>query len=128
MVTIGSVPETSGDKSLGDAEDSDDAYSCIMMEEEAGGLLCSLTGMLKIHLSDSSIEVNERSSKLYVCTVQRSGVQCSISRFYLEPWLRERDEEFSLSNHTLNFTRKNQLHKGNRSVYIFCTAAVFHVH
>ncbi len=84
MVTIGSVPETSGDKSLGDAEDSDDKYSCIMMEE-AGGLLCSLTGMLKIHLSDSSIEVNERSSKLYVCTVQRSGVQCSISRFYLVP-------------------------------------------
>ena len=26
MVTIGSVPETSGDKSLGDAEDSEDAY------------------------------------------------------------------------------------------------------
>ena len=71
MGTIGSVPETSGDKFLGDAEDSDDAYSCIMMEEEAGGLLCSLTGMLKIHLSDSSIEVNERSSKLYVCTCSK---------------------------------------------------------
>ena len=28
---------------LGNAEDSDDAYSCIMMGEEAGGLLCSLT-------------------------------------------------------------------------------------
>ena len=26
MVAIGSVPETSEDKSLGDAEDSDDAY------------------------------------------------------------------------------------------------------
>ena len=41
-VTIGSAPETKGDKSLGDAEDSEDVYSCIMMGEEAGGLLCSL--------------------------------------------------------------------------------------
>ena len=58
MVTIRSVPETSGDKSLGDAEDSDDAYSCIMIGEEAGGLLCSLTGMFKIHLLDSYIKVH----------------------------------------------------------------------
>ena len=47
MVTIRSVPETSGDKSLGDAEDSGNAYSCIMMGEDAGGLLCSLTDMKK---------------------------------------------------------------------------------
>ncbi len=33
IVTIGSVLETSGDKSLGDAEDSDDAYSCLMMKD-----------------------------------------------------------------------------------------------
>ena len=57
MVTIGSVPETSGHKSLGDAEDSDDAYSCIMMREEADGHLCSLTGMLKIHLSDTIVQM-----------------------------------------------------------------------
>ena len=31
IVIIGSVPEASGDKSLGDAEDSDD--SCVMMKD-----------------------------------------------------------------------------------------------
>ena len=36
MVTIGSVPETSGYKSLGDAEDSEDAYPGIIMGKEAG--------------------------------------------------------------------------------------------
>ena len=55
MVTIGPAPETIGDKSLGDAEDSEDAYLCLTM---AGDLMCSLAGMLKIHLSDSSIKVH----------------------------------------------------------------------
>ena len=32
-VTTGLAPETNGDKSLGDAEDSEDAYSGIMMGE-----------------------------------------------------------------------------------------------
>ena len=50
MSTIGSVPETARDESLNDTDESDDTYSCIMMGEDAGGLLCSLTGMLKIHL------------------------------------------------------------------------------
>ena len=59
MVTIGSVPETSGDKSLGDAEDSEDAYPFIMLGEEAGSPLCSLTGMFKIHLLyESGIKVH----------------------------------------------------------------------
>ena len=49
MVTIGSVPETIGDKSLGDAEDSEDAYPGIMMGEEARNLLFSLTDICKIH-------------------------------------------------------------------------------
>ena len=57
-VTIGPGPETNREKSLGDSEDSEDAYSCIMMGEEAGYLLCSLAGMLKIHLFDSSIKVH----------------------------------------------------------------------
>ena len=82
MVTIGPAPETNGDKSLGDAEDSKDAHSCIMMGEEARGLLCSLAGMFKIHLSDSSIKVHVpeplvyKRSKLYVYTNQRSWVHC----------------------------------------------------
>ena len=42
---------------LGDAEDSEDAYLCIMMEE-AGVLLCSLTGMVKIHQSDRCLKVH----------------------------------------------------------------------
>ena len=58
MVTIGSVLATSGDKSLGNAEDSDDEYPGIMMGEEAGNLLCSLTGMFKIHLYESGIKVH----------------------------------------------------------------------
>jgi len=29
MVTIGAVPETNRDKSLGDADESDDAYLCM---------------------------------------------------------------------------------------------------
>jgi len=36
---MGPILETNRDKSLGDAEDSEDAYSCIMMREEIGGLL-----------------------------------------------------------------------------------------
>ena len=55
MVTIRSVPETSGDKSLSDAEDSEDAYPGIMMREEAEHLPCSLTGMFIIHLYDRGI-------------------------------------------------------------------------
>jgi len=59
MVPIGSVPETSGDKSLVDAEDSEDAYPFIMLGEEAGSPLCSLTGMFKIHLLyESGIKVH----------------------------------------------------------------------
>ena len=58
MVTIGAVPETNRDKSLGDADESDDAYSCIMMGKKAGVLLCSLTGMMKIHLFNCSIMVH----------------------------------------------------------------------
>ena len=50
MDTIGSVPQTSRDKSLCDDEDSEDAYPGIMTGEEAGNLLCSLLGMFKIHL------------------------------------------------------------------------------
>ena len=42
---------------LGDAEDSEDAYSCIMIGKEAGVLLCSLTSMVKIHQSDSCLKV-----------------------------------------------------------------------
>ena len=41
-VTIVLSPETKGDNSLSDTEDSEDVYSCIMMGEEAGGLLCFL--------------------------------------------------------------------------------------
>ena len=37
-VTIGPIPETNRDKSFDDAEDSEDAYSCIVMWEEAVGL------------------------------------------------------------------------------------------
>ena len=45
--------------------------------EEAGGFLCSLTGMVKIHISDSGIKVHvQMEDTLYVCTVQRSGVHC----------------------------------------------------
>ena len=59
MVPIRSVPETSGDKSLGDAEDSEDAYPFIMLGKEAGNFLCSLTGMFKIHLLyESGIKVH----------------------------------------------------------------------
>ena len=57
MVTIGAAPETRREKSLGDADESDEAYSCMMMGKEAGVILCSLTSMLKIHLSNSSIKV-----------------------------------------------------------------------
>ena len=57
MVTIGAVPETRREKSLGDADESNEAYSCMMMGKEAGVLLCSLTCILKIHLSISSIKV-----------------------------------------------------------------------
>ena len=58
--------------------------------EEASDLLCSLAGMLKIHLSDSGIKVHVpepfvyKLSKLYVYTVQRFRVHCSI------PGIRER--------------------------------------
>ena len=81
-VTIESASETNGNKFLCDAEHSEDAYSCKMTGEEAGGLLCSLAGMLKIHLSDSSLKVHVpepviyKRSKLYVYTVQRFGVHC----------------------------------------------------
>ena len=57
MVTMGAVPETRGDKSLGDADESDDRYSMHNDGEGAGVLLCSLTRMLKFHLSKSSIKV-----------------------------------------------------------------------
>ena len=66
MVTIESVPETSGDKFLRDAHDSDDAYSSVMIGKEAGGLLCSLTGMFKIHLSDNGIKVIQTSSLIWL--------------------------------------------------------------
>ncbi len=56
-ITIRPAPETNEDKFLSDAEDSEDAYSCIMKGEEAGGLHWSLAGMLKIHLSDSGIKL-----------------------------------------------------------------------
>ena len=85
---MGHIPETNGDKSLGDAEDSEDAYSCIMMGEEAGGLLCSLTGMLKIHLSDSSTKVHVpepllyKRSKLCVSMVQWIWMHFSIFGIY----------------------------------------------
>ena len=52
MVTTGAGPESSGVKSLGDADESDEAYSGIIMEKEAGVLLCSQTCMLKIQQSD----------------------------------------------------------------------------
>ena len=65
MVTIGSVLATSGDKSLGNAEDSDDEYPGIMMREEAGNLVCSLTGMFKIHLYESGIKVHFPRPLLY---------------------------------------------------------------
>ena len=48
-VTIGAVPETSGDKSLGDADESIGSHSSIMMGKEAGVLL----SMIKIHQSNS---------------------------------------------------------------------------
>ena len=57
MVTIGAAPETRREKSLGDADESDEAYSCRMMGKKAGNLLCSLTCILTIHLSISSIKV-----------------------------------------------------------------------
>ena len=57
MVTTGAGPESSGVKSLGDADESDEAYSGIIMEKEAGVLLCSQTCMLKIHQSDICVNV-----------------------------------------------------------------------
>ena len=57
MVTIRAVPETSGDRSLGDADESDEAYSSIMMGKEAGVLLSSLGGMVKTYKSDSCLKV-----------------------------------------------------------------------
>ena len=54
-VTIGAVPETSGDKPLGDADESDEAYSGIMMGKEAGVLL----SMIRIHRSDSCPKVQD---------------------------------------------------------------------
>ena len=51
--------------------------------EEASDLLCSLAGMLKIHLSDSGIKVHVpdplvyKQSKLYVYIVQRFKVHAA---------------------------------------------------
>ena len=45
--TPGPIRETNRYKSLSDAVDPEDAYSCTMMGEEAGCLLCSLAGMIK---------------------------------------------------------------------------------
>ena len=47
------------------AEDSDDEYPGIMMREEAGNLVCSLTGMFKIHLYKSGIKVHFPRPLLY---------------------------------------------------------------
>ena len=54
-VTIGVVRENSGDRSLGDADESDEAYSGIMMWKEAGVLLNSIVGMIKLHQSYSCL-------------------------------------------------------------------------
>ena len=48
MVTMGAVPETRGDKSLGDADESDDRYS--MHNDGEGGWCPSL-------FSDQNVEV-----------------------------------------------------------------------
>ena len=46
-------------------EDSEDEYPVIMMREEAGNLLCPLTGMFKIHLYESDIKVHFPRPLLY---------------------------------------------------------------
>ena len=56
-VTIGVVPETSGNRSLGDADKSDEAFSGIVIGKEAGVFLCSLVGMIKIYQSDHCLKV-----------------------------------------------------------------------
>ena len=63
------------------------------IHEWGGGwwVFCSLTGIFKIHHSDSGIKVHVPRSLLYkrridpICTVQRSGVHCPISRFFFVP-------------------------------------------
>ena len=99
-VTTGLAPETNGDKSLGDAEDS---------------------GILKIHLSDSGIKVPilYKWSKLCVYTVQRLGMHAAqyLESFLL--WLRERGEEFSISNHTYSEQRNPIIERILKLFYLF---------
>ena len=86
MVTTGAGPESSGDKSLGDADESDEAYSGIIIEKETGVLLCSLTGMLKIHQSDICVNVqvprpwlDKRSSAQMSILYKLFGCRCTNS-------------------------------------------------
>ena len=95
---------------LGDAEDSEAAYSCLMMGKEAG---CSLICMVEIHQSDRCLKVQVPRSWLYKGNLAQMsilfkvpGCTNSISRFYILQRLRERCEEFSMSNHALNTTRR----------------------
>ena len=57
-VIKGPSPETNVGRLLVEAEDSDPAYSWIMIGEEPGGLLCSHASMIVIDLSDSSIRTS----------------------------------------------------------------------
>ena len=86
MVTTGAGPESSGVKSLGDADESDEAYSGIIMEKEAGVLLCSQTCMLKIHQSDICVNVqvlrpwlDKRSSAQMPILYKVFGCRCTNS-------------------------------------------------
>ena len=81
---------------LCDAEDSEDAYSCIMMGKEAGVLLCSLTDMVKIHQNDR-FPLCLAYSRFLGALTRFPG-----STFCLD--LDKRVKEFSMSNHALNIT------------------------
>ena len=90
-----------------------------MMGKEAGVLLCSLTGMVKIHQSESSLKVQVHRPWLDKWRVSSTsillkvpGCTNSIFRFYNLSWVKERGEEFSMSNQALITTQWNSLDIG----------------